>query len=426
MELTSRQIIGFLILGLTIALSCSLMISKQLSKAVSLESRNRDLSLVFGAIEAGPLAIARLQSAAIAQEQLNLLMANPQLSQRGFLSAGITGGPSGTYTFATWNADAKSTGCSSNFERTYQFPDALNPFHVTIVRDECFVVAEQNQILKISSLASLMVALVTLILIAASVWPVADSVRKAERAFSNNFTEIGKISFRPIRLLMREAIRKSELEREQALTTLAQQVSHDIRSPLGALKMAVSVSQELPTEKAELINNAINRISEITDRLLTQRRQATKSARSATPLRMALNQIIGEKRTEMMAKPGIQINNDFQADTESTIPLDAGTFSQILSNVINNSVEAMESEGTITVGVQQNRHGTDVIVSDSGKGIPEEILKDLTERSLSFGKTNGNGLGLVHARTAIESVGGRISIQSKLGAGTIVSLSFPS
>lgn len=422
MDLTSRQIITFLMIGLMAAFGASLMISKQLSKAVSVESRNRDLNVLFGAIEAGPLAIAKLQSSAIAQEQLNLLMANPELKERGFLSARIAGGPSSTFTYANWESSTKAAGaCPSPFERIYQYPDALNPFRVTVVRDECFVVAEQNQIFKISSLAALMVALVTLVLIAASVWPVADSVRKAERAFINNFAEAGKITFRPIRRLMRDAIRKSELEREQALTTLAQQVSHDIRSPLGALRMAVSVSRELPQEKAELITNAIQRISDISDRLLSETRRVRKSA--STSASAAVNQIIAEKKIEMMKKPGIKIKADCQGDVK--IPMEPGSFLQILSNLINNSVEAMETEGTITVGVRHGQNGADVIVSDTGKGIPEHVLSNLADRSLSFGKANGTGLGLSHARATVESAGGKLSIQSKVGIGTIVRMSFP-
>jgi signal transduction histidine kinase len=391
-----------------------------------MESRNRDLSVLFGAIEAGPLAIARLQSAAIAQEQLNLLMANPQLSRRGFISAKIEGGPDLSYTFASWNSTAPAgQKCSNAFTKNFQFPDALNPFKVTIVRDECFKVAEQSQIMRISALATLLVAVVTLILLALCLWPVGASIRKAELAFGTNFKETGRISFRPIRLLVREGIRRSELEREQALTTMAQQLSHDIRSPLSALKMAISLSKEIPQERASVITGALDRITNIADKLMNHRREVVQQPSAGIPLKRELERLVMEKRTEILNRPEIELRVDFQAAPETIAPLEPGTLSQVLSNLLNNSIEAIDGKGSITIGVRQNSQGTEVIVSDSGKGIPAGILSQIGDRSLSFGKENGNGLGLASARRAVETAGGKLSIQSKESVGTIVRMTFP-
>lgn len=425
-NISSRHIVTFVVAGLILSLFCSLVISKKLSEAVSLESRARDLSVIFGAIEAGPLAIARLQSSAISQEQLSLLMSNPQLSERGLLAAKIEGGPSFGYTFADWISPTTAERlCAKTYQKIFQFPDALNPFRVSVTRDECFVVAEQKQILLYSSLATLIVASVSLLLIAISVWPVALSIRNAELAFSNGFKAIGTINFQPIKLLVREGIRNAELEREQALTTLAQQVSHDIRSPLSALQMAVKTIGNLPEEKAALIRNATCRISAIADQLLTHRKGLTQNASPRTTVAGCLDDLIREKRIEVLNRPEITIKSDFQNDSNLTIPMDKSNLTRIVSNLINNSIESIEGKGTITVGLRSTRSDISVIVSDNGKGIPSEILAKLGEQSISAGKTGGNGMGLVNARRSVESFGGTFSIQSKIQQGTIVRLSFP-
>jgi len=424
-DISSRQIIWFLITGLTVTLICSPAISKGLSEAVSAETRNRDLSVVFGAIEAGPLAIARLQSAAIAQEQMTLLMTNPQLTERGLLKAEIAGGSDFSYTFASWESpNAASSQCRKVHSKTFQFADALNPFRVSITRDECFVVAEQNLILRYSSLATILAVLVSLILCALAVWPAVVSIRNAEHAFADRFKKIGTINFRPIKLLVREGIRNAELEREQALTTLAQQVSHDIRSPLSALQMGLKTIPEIPEEKAAIIRNATNRINAIADRLIEGRREIDQVSTENPPLLTILESLIAEKRIEIAERHGLSLILDYQCTPNTVAPMDASDLSRILSNLINNSVDAIDGTGTITIGARSRRNGLDIIVSDSGRGIPAGMLPKLGEQSLTFGKINGSGMGLINARRLIEAAGGQLSIQSKQNIGTMVKLTF--
>ena len=59
---------------------------------------------------------------------------------------------------------------------------------------------------------------------------------------------------------------------------------------------------------------------------------------------------------------------------------------------------------------------------DNGKGIPAELLSKVVERGGTFGKKDGNGLGLSHAKATVESWGGKFKIESTVGKGTTITL----
>ena len=62
---------------------------------------------------------------------------------------------------------------------------------------------------------------------------------------------------------------------------------------------------------------------------------------------------------------------------------------------------------------------------DNGTGIPQTILSQVFERNFTYGKENGSGLGLHHAKVQIENFGGKIQIESLVDSGTAVTISIP-
>src|SRR5690606_18205064 len=95
---------------------------------------------------------------------------------------------------------------------------------------------------------------------------------------------------------------------------------------------------------------------------------------------------------------------------------------RILSNLLNNSIEAIDVSGTIQIGLRTFKDSIQILVIDSGGGIPSEVLKHLLHKEYTHGKSKGHGLGLYSAKQKIDSWGGRISIQSKEGTGTSVTI----
>ncbi len=101
-------------------------------------------------------------------------------------------------------------------------------------------------------------------------------------------------------------------------------------------------------------------------------------------------------------------------------------FKRVLSNLVNNAVEALpNSGGTVYLDLIEKDGYALVGVHDNGKGIPKEFLSRLGARGSSHGKPGGSGLGLFHARASAQRWGGRLEINSVVDKGTTVTLAIP-
>jgi signal transduction histidine kinase len=229
---------------------------------------------------------------------------------------------------------------------------------------------------------------------------------------------------------------ESDLAVSKAVSDLSAQVAHDIRSPLAALESA-SAGFKLTDEQQMLVKGAISRIQGIANDLLSKYRQgsvgstdpvsgALQSAAAETVnLARIIEPIISEKRLQYRSRPDISINFAPVAEAGDINALcQPKEFQRIISNLVNNAAEAME-KGAITVSLAVDSKNAIVKVSDTGKGIPPEILAKLGRKGETHGKAGGTGLGLYHARTSAEAWGGGLAIESELGRGTTVTITLP-
>lgn len=98
---------------------------------------------------------------------------------------------------------------------------------------------------------------------------------------------------------------------------------------------------------------------------------------------------------------------------------------RILSNLLNNSVEASNDGGRIRVSTDTDGEFCVIEVTDEGAGIPKDVIGKIGTKGFSFGKSNGNGLGLSNAISVVESWGRRVEITSNFSQGTSVTLRLP-
>lgn len=241
---------------------------------------------------------------------------------------------------------------------------------------------------------------------------------------------------------------KKDLLIHEDLNRLAAQVSHDIRSPLAVLKIAVKSSQGLSAEQQTLIANAVHRIDEVANNLLVANRSylgksvvsAISVARSAKfrisneaakikaiEIGPLVESIVAEKRVQF-SKHLLELKSTPQA-MQATIFVNPETFQCIVSNLMNNAYEALNEEGWVKVEVQFLGDFVGIVIADNGKGIPPNILPHLMQPGSSFGKeneeTSGYGLGLYNAKLVIESYEGSLDIVSKVNSGTTITLKLP-
>ena len=85
----------------------------------------------------------------------------------------------------------------------------------------------------------------------------------------------------------------------------------------------------------------------------------------------------------------------------------------------------MEGKGHINLRISENESSAVITISDTGKGIPEQIQGSLFQSFVTLGKEHGTGLGLAVAREIVEAHGGTINFTSQSNTGTTFLISIP-
>lgn len=218
----------------------------------------------------------------------------------------------------------------------------------------------------------------------------------------------------------------------EAVAKIAAQVAHDIKSPLAALEGVTCEMTGVTDDGRILMASALARIRGIADDLHRKEGRAkgaelTEPAASVHDVdaRALLREILAEKRAQYRSMDGVRIGCTDSAEL-CLVRADAKELARIVSNLVNNAVEALpNSQGLVNLEMLSGGGVVEIRVIDDGRGVPAEILPLLAREGATFGKPGGSGLGLFHARKTIEAWGGRLEIKQAPSKGTIVSLFIP-
>lgn len=224
------------------------------------------------------------------------------------------------------------------------------------------------------------------------------------------------------RLLRLAAEAKADSESQRA--ELARQVAHDIRDPLSALNMLAKNSGSLPEAERELLSQVSSRINDIADDLLKNSRALPGPAETVRVGLCLIDETLSALKAEMEARFQNHVL-EWSLAAPVSVPLSAASLQRVVSNLVQNSVEASETGGRVMVATRSGADFVSLLVADAGRGIPEEILARLGHEELTHGKENGNGLGLREARRLVDHTGGLMRIQSRVGVGTQIELRWP-
>lgn len=208
---------------------------------------------------------------------------------------------------------------------------------------------------------------------------------------------------------------------------LATQVAHDIRSPVTALEAVTQmIGEEIDPRKKRLIENAAKRINAIANNLVAEYREKLTQDLSHVEinrmidLNSLIEDIVEEKRLSLDSKHQVTVAAPESISVPNNVnPIE---FQRVISNLINNSIEAMDkSSGLISVELRREGARVKITVRDNGKGISSDQITKIFNKGVS-GKAQGAGLGLAHAKQFIESAGGSISVESVPMQETTISI----
>jgi signal transduction histidine kinase len=264
---------------------------------------------------------------------------------------------------------------------------------------------------------------------------------EGKRAYPSLF--FGRYRIRELQVIGSQVHALNEATKAQATAHLAQQVSHDIRSPLSALEMMLVGIRGLDEDQRLILRNSINRIRDIANTLglrkyetLVEKSEDLDLTRKNSGLveldelliSPIIDVLVTEKRLEYRDRLNVTIEFNPGAGSYGLFArLDAKVLTRILSNLINNSVESLKAQaGYVRVDLNSNINGKiEIQIADNGVGIDRVTLSKLGVRGATFNKKGGSGLGLAHAKEAIEGWGGQLVIDSDVGVGTKVQVNVP-
>ena len=214
-----------------------------------------------------------------------------------------------------------------------------------------------------------------------------------------------------------------------ALGRMATQVAHEIKNPLGGLKLyALHLDRRLREkgddegqELARKIANAIDHLSDtVTD--ITAFGRPARLDREPLDLNQFLDDCLALVQDRVEAKratvtrayhPGIP-----------PVALDPREIKKAFLNFLVNALDAIEPGGELHLATRLEAWEVEITLRDTGAGIPVEVLARIFEPFFTT-KEKGTGLGMSIAKGVVELHGGRLALESQVGKGTTVRVTLP-
>jgi signal transduction histidine kinase len=209
--------------------------------------------------------------------------------------------------------------------------------------------------------------------------------------------------------------------------------SRKLRNPLlqlrrGLYALAQGFGGELLPLQTELVTSAGNEAEKLDDlmRDLIEVAELDTGKRELKLERLRPLQALGEARDRFCdeaAQKRIRVEVNAYADL-SVVKADRRALRSILDNLLSNALRYTPPEGEILLAAEEIKNYVQFTVRDTGRGIEAERLSTIFDRFNTFSE-KGSGLGLALVRRLVESLGGQIAVESRLGHGTTFRFTLP-
>lgn len=216
-------------------------------------------------------------------------------------------------------------------------------------------------------------------------------------------------------------------ERLSAVGRMASTIIHDIKNPMGTLRMYAQViqkksgSEELAAMAEEIIHQ-VDRFVNMTQEILDFSRGVSEMHKETVLLGEVLEGSLKFIEADL-SKRNVKLVRNFEYTGECT--MDVEKMVRVFYNVASNAADAMPSGGSLTIHTARTDNRLTIEFADTGTGIPEEIRHRIFEPFATFGKKHGTGLGLSIVRKIIDDHHGTIEVDSAVGKGTTVRVVLP-
>lgn len=217
-------------------------------------------------------------------------------------------------------------------------------------------------------------------------------------------------------------------KRLSEMGALAASMAHEIRNPLNAIGITIQrmKSEIKPADGREEYESFLNGLKMEISRLNSIIEKFLIVARSTKPLleETKLNELISgvvDLFADQVRSQGISLR--WQPGAEFTAEIDKAAITQVLVNIVKNSIEAVGSNGNIEILAVESEDKIKISVIDDGPGI---VDASSALKPFHTTKDGGTGLGLATASSVLADHGGELVIESSPGKGCRIDLIFPS
>ncbi len=210
---------------------------------------------------------------------------------------------------------------------------------------------------------------------------------------------------------------KLKTEKLTAIGELAARIAHDLRNPLSVIKNVCEIMKMQYGQKDPKIQEHIMRMENSIQRMSHQIDDVLNYVRN-TPIQrevVSLKDIILRSIEDLQIQKNVTIN---LPNNDEKINCDEQKIRTVISNIVLNSVQAMGGIGTISIKIKGYTKHVSIEISDSGPGIPEDILPKIFE-PLFTTKQTGTGLGLSSCKSIVEQHNGTITVKNNPTTFTI-------
>ncbi|MBA2663793.1 MAG: HAMP domain-containing histidine kinase [Bradymonadaceae bacterium] len=235
-------------------------------------------------------------------------------------------------------------------------------------------------------------------------------------------------------LILRDAelvgIREAQLRNEKlaSLATLAAGAAHEFSTPLATIALVASELQRNLEQQgaaaallddAQLIRDQVSRCRDILQQMSADAGESPGEIAST----ISAEELLARTLDGVLERQRVAIT---MSSKTQTITVPANALAQALRGLVNNALDASQPQSIVELHADFDERMLVVAVHDRGQGMSDEVLERVGEPFFTTkAPGKGMGLGVFLARTLVEKIGGRLTIESHAGQGTSVTARFP-
>jgi K+-sensing histidine kinase KdpD len=216
-------------------------------------------------------------------------------------------------------------------------------------------------------------------------------------------------------------------ERLSAVGRMASVIIHDIKNPMGTLRVYAQVMKkksgnEEANKLADEMIRQVDRFVNMTQEILDFTRGVSAANFQDLQFKQVMDDVLSfiEKDLE---KNNVKLEKN--PNFSGIVSMDQDKIVRVFYNIASNARDAMPQGGTLTVTTAREGDFVRIDFKDTGTGMPDEVKKKIFEPFMTYGKKHGTGLGMAIVKKVVDDHRGVIEIESEMDQGTTITIKLP-